>query len=651
MAIRTFNSVGGFSVGEIPDTIILANGDITTDFGTFTANVSAGNLKTNNLLYANGVAWTFVSAGGVDTSVQFNDGGSALGGDTLFKYNKTTTTLTANNFIATSTANLGNVGNVTIAGGTSGYVLQTNGSGALTWANPSSTGIGGANTQVQFNDGGVFGANANFSFDKTTSTLNIKNVTMEGTGTLSGGNLLSANYITGTLTTGAQPNVTSVGTLTSLNVTGTASTGNISTGNLTLTGKVQSSLLPSNDNTYDLGGTGYQWRNVYVGSNIFIGTQSYIRAIANVIYIDAGYTANNWSVGSLTSRGDADMQGNVTVAGNLTVSGTTTYINSVNLSVKDPIIDLGGANNGSNASGYDGKDRGFVLHNYKADASGPINQAFIWKTANTQFEVFSNVAYSGEVIDSANSTYGNIKAEKFIGNVSGTILTAAQPNITSLGTVTSLTISGNLEVQNTANVTTLKASGLSYPTSDGTTGQFLRTDGLGILSWQTVSTSSITNGTSNVNIGTTNGNVQIVSGGNIIANFTGNSSNFTGTMNVSGATTLGSLLIGNSTTRSVTVTTSSTSKVPLVSISSSTFRAIEYLIRGADSVGGKYSVATVSAVHDGTSIDYATYGTVNLPSSASTGNVDVTLSGGLANLNVTPSSSASTVWVVQYRTI
>jgi hypothetical protein len=122
-------------------------------------------------------------------------------------------------------------------------------------------------------------------------------------------------------------------------------------------------------------------------------------------------------------------------------------------------------------------------------------------------------------------------------------------------------------------------------------------------------------------------------------------------MNVSGATTLGSLLIGNSTTRSVTVTTSSTSKVPLVSISSSTFRAIEYLIRGADSVGGKYSVATVSAVHDGTSIDYATYGTVNLPSSASTGNVDVTLSGGLANLNVTPSSSASTVWVVQYRTI
>ena len=41
-------------------------------------------------------------------------------------------------------------------------------------------------------------------------------------GSITGGNLLSANYVSGTLTTAAQPNITSVGSLTSLNVTGYA---------------------------------------------------------------------------------------------------------------------------------------------------------------------------------------------------------------------------------------------------------------------------------------------------------------------------------------------------------------------------------------------------------------------------------------------
>ena len=43
-----------------------------------------------------------------------------------------------------------------------------------TWS-PISTGgaIGGANTDVQFNDAGVFGGNSNFTFDKTTSKVTI----------------------------------------------------------------------------------------------------------------------------------------------------------------------------------------------------------------------------------------------------------------------------------------------------------------------------------------------------------------------------------------------------------------------------------------------------------------------------------------------
>ena len=43
-----------------------------------------------------------------------------------------------------------------------------------TWAPISSGGsIGGANTYVQFNDGGLFGGNANFTFDKSTSRVTV----------------------------------------------------------------------------------------------------------------------------------------------------------------------------------------------------------------------------------------------------------------------------------------------------------------------------------------------------------------------------------------------------------------------------------------------------------------------------------------------
>ncbi len=104
-----------------------------------TANASAGNILTNNLLYANGVAWTFGQPpGGSNTQVQFNDAGTFNGSSGL-TFDIGTTRLTANNFTATSTANLGSNANVTITGGTNGQVLTTNGSGVLSWSS-----VGGA---------------------------------------------------------------------------------------------------------------------------------------------------------------------------------------------------------------------------------------------------------------------------------------------------------------------------------------------------------------------------------------------------------------------------------------------------------------------------------------------------------------------------
>lgn len=68
--------------------------------------------------------------------------------------------------------NLGPVANVTITGGTAGQVLTTNGSNVLSWSTVG-TSVAGSNTQVQFNDGGAFGASANLAFNKTTNNLTL----------------------------------------------------------------------------------------------------------------------------------------------------------------------------------------------------------------------------------------------------------------------------------------------------------------------------------------------------------------------------------------------------------------------------------------------------------------------------------------------
>jgi hypothetical protein len=82
---------------------------------------------------------------GSNTQIQFNDAGS-YGANAGLTFNKTTTTLTANNFVASATANLGAVGNVIITGGTSGQVLTTDGAGNLSFATASAG--GGSNAYI-----------------------------------------------------------------------------------------------------------------------------------------------------------------------------------------------------------------------------------------------------------------------------------------------------------------------------------------------------------------------------------------------------------------------------------------------------------------------------------------------------------------------
>jgi len=166
----------------------------------------------------------------------------------------TLTGLTSNgtvNFANAANVNLGSNSNVRITGGTSGYFLQTDGSGNLVWTNAALVPVPGVNTQVIYNNAGSYGSNANFTYNSALSTLTVPNIAatltagpqtgINAVGTLTslivsgsisaanvnGGNTVSANFLTGVLTTAAQPNITTIGTLTSLTVTGNITGANL----------------------------------------------------------------------------------------------------------------------------------------------------------------------------------------------------------------------------------------------------------------------------------------------------------------------------------------------------------------------------------------------------------------------------------------
>jgi hypothetical protein len=83
-----------------------------------------------------------------------------------------------------------NVNTLRISGGTNGYFLQTNGNGNLAWTAPGGSGngeVGGANTQIQFNDAGNFGGNAGLTFNKTTGVLTAPFADVSGVANIVGG--------------------------------------------------------------------------------------------------------------------------------------------------------------------------------------------------------------------------------------------------------------------------------------------------------------------------------------------------------------------------------------------------------------------------------------------------------------------------------
>jgi hypothetical protein len=229
--VFNFNATGEVNLGNVEAITIGggSNGYVLSTDGT-------GNLSWIEPSDGNG------SPGGNSTTVQYNDGGLFNGSNT-FTFTEVSNTVTIANLVVTDTANLGNIGNVIILGGAPSYVLTTDGSGNLSWTAGGQL-PGGSNGQLQYNNNGAFAGANGLSWDSATNTLSALNIVGNGYGisNINGANITGtvefAN-VAGQVSDSAQPNITSLGTLSYLQLTGNlTTTSNIVANNITATNRL-----------------------------------------------------------------------------------------------------------------------------------------------------------------------------------------------------------------------------------------------------------------------------------------------------------------------------------------------------------------------------------------------------------------------------
>ena len=319
-------------------------------------------------------------------------------------------------------SNLGPNSNVKITGGVSNAFLRTDGTGNLIWDTATLVPAQGANTQIIFNDGGsTYAGNTGLTFNKTTGVLTV--VGNISAGNISGANNITSNFFTGTLRTNAQPNITSVGTLTSLGVNGTITGVNITANTGVFTGN----------------GSGL---TAIPGANV-TGT------VANATYATSAGTATTaTSATSATTAGTVttNAQPNITSLGTLSSLIINGSLNVGNISAGNSVTANFFAGTLTTAAQPNITSVGTLT---SLNVNGTVAATAF--TANTGVFTgngsgLSAIAGANVTGTVANATYATSAGS---ATAAATVTTNAQPNITSVGTLTGLIVSGGVNAGNT----------------------------------------------------------------------------------------------------------------------------------------------------------------------------------------------------------
>ena len=314
-------------------------------------------------------------------------------------------------------------------------------------------------------------ATGNISANNITA-LNTLHAEVVSANTFSGS--FSGNATTaGTVTANAQPNITSTGTLVSLNVTGNANVGaNLNlTGNAVISGNANMYIMTANLATVESGlEIGHDGYVLFRSQNL---SGNYVAFLPPISVPTAGLAfALPNSLGTSSQVLGTDGSGTLLWKAYPPV-GSNTQIQ----------FNDSGVANGSTGLTYTKTTSTLTAGNLSVTGNASAANVLA-TTAMTAPKFVSNVATGTAPFTVTSIT----QVANLNSAMAGTVVTNAQPNITSTGTLTSLTVSGNLTVQGNvafsgANVTL--GSNANVKISGGTNGQVLTTNGSGALTWTT----------------------------------------------------------------------------------------------------------------------------------------------------------------------
>jgi fibronectin-binding autotransporter adhesin len=212
--------------------------------------------------------------------------------------------------------------------------------------------------------------------------------------------------------------------------------GNVRTSNLNVANFVTSALVPSSNITYDLGTPTNRWKDLYLsGSTLYLGSQT-IGSNATTI------TLTNVSVSS-TITSTTINGGNITVTGN---------INSANITTANLLV-TGNVTGNFVPAGNNQYDLGSSTQRWKD----------LWLSGTTLRLGGATISESaGAVVMESVVVTSNIDA----GNVTavyldGTMTSTSQPLITSLGSLTNLSVIGDITSGNISVVGNVEADALA----------------------------------------------------------------------------------------------------------------------------------------------------------------------------------------------
>jgi hypothetical protein len=651
--VTTGNVSGGFILGNGSSLSSLTGANVTGEVGfAATANSVAGGNVTGEVGFA--ATANSVAGGNVTGEVSFAaTANSVAGGNVSGTVASATVAASANSVAGGNVSGaVANAAYADLAGfaTTANSVAGGNVSGAV--ANAAYADLAGfASVANSVAAGNIVGTVANAAYADLAGFATTANSVAGGNVSGQVANAAVADTAA-TVTGNAQANITSVGTLTSLDVSGNIASGaNVITTNIlgsnagsgvtiTATGTNQSiTLAPSGSGTIAASGAKITGLATPTASTD-AATKQYVDDTAQGLSVrGASQAATTADLGATYDNGAAGVGATLTIStGPATIDGVTLVAGTQRILVKNQTVL---AENGIYVVTSQNVGVQTVLTR-TADFDTPADMtggAYTFVQAGTinnntgwvQIDAVTAVGVSDIVFDQFSGT-GTYTAG------TGLTLTGTQFNITN----TAVTAGTYGNASQTVTFTVNAQGQLTAASQQAVVANAETLTGTSLAA--TVVGSSLTSvgtlGSLTVSGNAAAGN--ITTGGDIVATGNIGGGNINATVGVSAQTLLATeaVLVKLSAIQSANLTTTALTQVAL--FTGTTNKSYELLIKGRATAGGSESVSKVLATTQG---DYIVYGQAT--SGTTPGAIAVTATGNTISVLVTPASVDETVWVCQ----